>query len=137
MSLEVADNIWCELQRVCRAVGYNPQIIADRTLLAFVGLMEKETYMKSVLGAAWEQEKFHGHPAAYFATFDLAGTSKLHISDEVSQPFAEYAQALGYDPSKLANQYLGNITNALAKKHLGKDQAAFSVDASSVLGLRF
>lgn len=83
--------------------------------------------MKSVLGAAWEQKKFHGHPAAYFATFDLAGTPKLEISDEVGQPFAEFAQALGYDPSRLANHCLACVTNGIARKHLGKDQVAFTI----------
>lgn len=127
MVLEIAGNISSELQRVCRAVGYNPQATAEASLRAFAGLLQKETYMKSVLGAAWEQEKFRGHPPAYFATFDLAGAPELKISDEVGQSFAEFAQALGYDPSKLANQCLANITNGIARKHLGKDQVAFTI----------
>ena len=126
MVLEIADNISSELQRVCQAVGYNPQTTAENTLRGFTGLLQKETYMKSVLGAAWEREKFHGHPPAYFATFDLAGAPKLQISDEVGHAFAEYAHALGYDPSKLANQYLANVTNGIARKHLGRDHVAFT-----------
>lgn len=127
MILEIADNIWCEMQRVCRAARYSPQVTAERTLQGFVGLMKMETSRKSELGEAWVQERFLAHPAAEFATFELAGSPKLEIPDEIAAPFVEYAQALGYDPSKFANHSLACVTNGIAKKYLGKNQAAFTI----------
>lgn len=127
MALEIADNIWCEFNRVNHLAGFNPQTLATRALSGLVDELSRQVALKSVAGDAWSPDTWRLNPATYFATFDIAGTPKAEIPQEVATPLINHCETLGFDPSKLASQHLALVSNGLAKKYLGKQHAAFTI----------
>jgi hypothetical protein len=127
VTLEIADNIWCEFNRVNRKAGFNPQTVATRALSGLVDDLSRQVALKSVAGDAWTPDTWRLNPAAYFATFAIAGAPTTEVPQEIAAPLIDYCEALGFDPSKLASQHLALVSNGLAKKYLGIRHAAFSI----------
>lgn len=124
--LDIADCAWWELERVCKAAGFDAQVTAEGALRVWTDAMQQETYRKAVLGDSWSQDQFSLHSSAYESDFVLSRSPRISLPPEIVQPFSEFAEALGYDPHQLASHGLVQLARKIAQNHL-KARPSFSM----------
>ena len=121
MSLDIADNIWCEFQRLNREAGLDPQVMANSFLGGIVCELKKQVSLKSALGDAWDAKDWRYYPAAEFVAFDIAGAPKAELAADVIAPFVRHCETLGLDAAQVASSQLALLSNGIARKYLNQN----------------